>query len=59
MPLVGDWSGTGTAKLGVFRAASGWWYLDTNGNGLWDGCGTDACLFRGGAPTDTPVVGTW
>ena len=58
-PVLGDWSGTGTTKIGVYRAATGTWYLDKNGNGTWEGCGTDACLAWGGDPTDVPVVGDW
>ena len=42
IPVVGDWTGTGTAKLGVYR--QGQWYLDKNGNGVWDGCGVDTCI---------------
>jgi hypothetical protein len=25
IPVVGDWTGTGTAKLGVYRRVSGTW----------------------------------
>ena len=42
--LVGDWNGTGTDKVGAFRPSDGTFYLDYNGNGAWDGCGTDRCL---------------
>jgi hypothetical protein len=59
IPVVGDWNGSGTTKIGVYRQATGWWYLDTNGNGQWDGCGTDACVNWGGDPTDVPKVGDW
>ena len=58
IPLVGDWSGTGTSKIGVFRAGDGTFYLDYNGNGVWDGCGTDRCV-RIGQAGDIPVVGDW
>jgi len=54
---VGDWNGDGRAKLGVFR--NGTWYLDYNGNGLWDSCTIDRCLPFVGLATDTPVVGDW
>jgi len=47
----------GTAKLGVFRGTN--WFLDLNGNGAWDGCGTDGCILNWGAPGDSPVVGDW
>ena len=57
-------SGTGvllgivpTSKTGVFR--EGQWFLDLNGNGIWDGCGTDACYASFGLPTDVPITGDW
>ncbi len=55
-PVVGDWSGDGRTKIGIFR--DGTWYLDANGNGLWDGCGTDKCI-AWGDPSDVTVVGRW
>ena len=53
---------TATAVIGVFR--SGTWYLDTNGNGAWDGCqqdgGLDLCLFGSfGNQGDLPATGDW
>ena len=59
LPVVGDWSGTGIAKLGVFDPSTGLWELDLNDNGLWDGCGVDACLGPFGQQGDLPVVGKW
>jgi hypothetical protein len=59
IPVVGDWNNSGTTKIGVYRAATGTWYLDTNGNGVWEGCGTDACISWGGDPSDIPIVGDW
>ena len=64
IPVVGNWnaSADGKAKIGVFR--DGWWYLDYNGNGVWDGCGApadptkDACISFG-MEGDFPVVGNW
>jgi hypothetical protein len=55
--VLGDWDGTATTKIGVYRA--GTWYLDTNGNGAWDGCGIDACIAWGGDPADKVVLGDW
>ncbi|MEZ5584615.1 MAG: hypothetical protein R3F37_19245 [Candidatus Competibacteraceae bacterium] len=47
LPAAGDWNGSGTDKVGVFR--NGTWFLDFNGNGQWDGCmqngGQDACVY--------------
>jgi len=30
-PVVGDWSGTGEVRIGVFRPSTGEWFLDKNG----------------------------
>ena len=58
LPVAGDWNGDGLTKVGIYR--QGMWYLDKNGNGSWDGCGTDACLGPfGGESNDIPVVGDW
>jgi len=38
-PVVGDWSGTGETKIGVYWNGS--WFLDMNGNGAWDGSSID------------------
>ena len=57
IPVVGDWTGTGTVRIGVYR--QGQWYLDKNGNGVWDGCGVDTCIDSFGLPADIPIVGDW
>ena len=59
LPVVGDWNGSGTAKLGLFVPDASQWLLDANGNGIWDGCGIDICSQSFGEPTDIPVVGQW
>lgn len=58
VPLLGDWSGSGTARVGAFRPSDGTFYLDYNGNGLWDGCAVDRC-FAIATVSDLPVVGDW
>jgi hypothetical protein len=58
VPVAGDWDGTGKSKIGVWRPATGYWYLDYNGNGSWDGCMVDVCTWFG-SPGDVPVVGRW
>jgi hypothetical protein len=58
-PVVGDWSGTGEVRIGVFRPSTGEWFLDMNGNGKFDGCAVDACPGPFGQPGDLPVVGKW
>jgi hypothetical protein len=59
LPVVGDWTGTGKAQIGVFDSSIGMWELDTNGNGTFDGCTVDACLGPFGQPGDLPIVGKW
>jgi hypothetical protein len=58
LPVVGDWNGDGKMKLGQFRPSTAQWFLDWNGNGVWDGCGTDRCYTFGQAG-DQPIVGGW
>ncbi|MBZ5595732.1 MAG: SBBP repeat-containing protein [Acidobacteriia bacterium] len=57
VPVVGDWTGSGAARIGVFR--SGQWLLDCNGNGVWDGAAGGDCLYTFGQAGDKPVVGDW
>jgi len=61
IPVIGDWTGdTGDrrSKIGIYR--KGIWYLDKNGNGIWDDCGIDLCLGPfGGFDVDMPIVGDW
>lgn len=54
IPIVGDWTGTGVPRIGVFR--NGTWYLDINGDGYYDS--GDAAISFGQAG-DIPVVGDW
>jgi probable HAF family extracellular repeat protein len=58
LPAAGDWTGDGIAKIGVFRPATGKWYVDLNGNGQWEGCGVDGC-YTFGTNGDMPVAGPW
>lgn len=57
--VVGDWDGNGIGKIGVLDAGQGFWLIDYNGNGLWDGCGMDKCLSTFGQINDLPVAGDW
>jgi len=41
VPVVGDWSGDGLTKVGVFRMGF-YWVLDANGNNQFDGTGIEA-----------------
>jgi len=54
VPVVGDWTGDGKAKVGLFLpGAQGAWYLDSGGNGQFSSLGY---LGQSG---DQPVVGNW
>jgi len=55
-PVTGDWSGSGVARIGVFRGSA--WYLDYNGNGAWNGPSTDR-HFTFGLTGDISVTGDW
>jgi hypothetical protein len=59
LPVAGDWDGSGKEKIGVFRFATGQWFLDMNGNGSWDGCNVDKCFSTFGQRNDFPVAGDW
>jgi hypothetical protein len=59
LPIVGDWNGTGSEEIGVFKPTTGQWYVDRNGNGRWDGCRRDKCFGPFGLEGDLPVVGDW
>ncbi|MEX0586296.1 MAG: SdrD B-like domain-containing protein, partial [Pirellulales bacterium] len=54
LPVVGDFNGDGVSDLGVFD--KGAWFLDLNGNGIWDDGDLWAKL---GAADDRPVTGDW
>lgn len=58
VPVVGDWDGSGSDDIGVYRPSTGEWFLDFNGNGVFDGCLVDLCATFGQAG-DLPVVGKW
>ncbi len=60
-PLVGDWDGDGDDDLGLYH--NGYFYLDTTGNGAWDGVARgDTFRDFGINPiraTAVPVIGDW
>jgi hypothetical protein len=53
-PVVGDWDGSGVTRIGVVN--SGVWYLDANGDGVWDPA-VDVSMTFG--RKGTPVTGAW
>ena len=54
--MIGDWSGSGTSKIGIFRSGF-FWVLDTNGDGTFDD--GDQAFPYGGVPGDVPATGDW
>jgi len=54
LPITGDWTGSGTKNIGIFR--NGTWILDTNGNGILDASDKRVLFGQAG---DIPVVGDW
>jgi hypothetical protein len=54
-PVMGDWNGDGRMKIGLFH--QGLWYLDYNGDGVFEP-GTDK-VYNFGTASSTPVVGDW
>jgi hypothetical protein len=54
IPLTGDFDGDGISEVAVFL--NGVWFIDLNGNGVWD----DGDLWaRLGTEYDLPVTGDW
>lgn len=52
--LVGDFNGDGQDEPVLF--IDGQWFVDLNGNGVWD---DDDLWIRLGTPWDRPVIGDW
>ena len=59
IPVAGDWTGSGTTQLGLFRPSTGEWFLNRNGNRAWNGCKKDTCISGFGEAGDLPVIGDW
>jgi hypothetical protein len=55
-PVVGDWTWEGMTKIGVTNDV--YWFLDANGNGVWNGPVIDKAPYFG-ISGYTPVVGSW
>jgi hypothetical protein len=54
MPIVADWSGSGTTKVGIFR--NGLWIVDYAGARAMNGTNRNYTYGQSG---DLPVVGDW
>ena len=58
IPVPGDWNGDNITEMGVFRD-NHTWYIDYNGNGVWDGPSGGDRIYTTGQPGDIPVFGDW
>jgi hypothetical protein len=58
IPVPGDWNGDGITEMAVFRG-SHTWYIDYNGNGVWDSPFGGDRIYTTGQPGDIPVFGDW
>ena len=65
VPVIGNWNGNGKLRMGIFRSSIGRWFVDTNGNGVYDP-GVDQIFDYGlgpganpGGVADQPIVGFW
>jgi hypothetical protein len=56
VPIVGDWNGSGSGKIGIFR--NGLWVFDYNGNFQWDGTAIDRAMALGQVG-DVPMPAKW
>ena len=59
IPITGDWNGSGTTKIGIYRSSNGLFLLDYNGNGQLDAADRIFSLGIGTQPGDIPVTGDW
>jgi uncharacterized protein (TIGR03118 family) len=57
MPVVGDWTGTGSAKIGIFRPSSGTWFLSQDNTTFGTGHTIAPIMF--GSQGDMPLGGAW
>ncbi len=58
-PVTGDWTGSGTTKIGVERPLSdgaAQWVLNTTGTGVFTSSDT---VYTYGLGSDTPITGDW
>ena len=58
IPITGDWNDDGISEIGVFRPSTHLFYLDYNGNGVWNGASVDR-QYNFGITGDIPITGDW
>jgi len=58
IPVTGDWNNNGISEIGIYRNSTKLFYLDYNGNGVWNGSVIDR-QYNFGISGDKPVSGKW
>ena len=58
IPVTGDWNSDARTEIGVFRPSTHLFYLDYNGNGVWNGAAVDR-TYNFGITGDIPITGDW
>jgi len=58
LPVSGDWNNDSKSDIGIYRNSTHLFYLDTNGNGVWNGALVDK-QYNFGIPLDLPATGNW
>lgn len=59
IPITGDWNGSGSTKVGVYRSSNGLFILDYDGDGQLTAADKVFNLGVGTQSGDVPVVGDW
>jgi len=60
VPISGDWNGDGKSEIGVWRPSDFCFYLDFNGDGIWNPDKGDKKLGPFGQNfRDIPIIGDW
>ncbi len=59
IPITGDWNGSGTTKVGIYRPSNGLFVLDYDGDGQLTAADKVYNLGVGIQAGDVPVVGDW
>jgi len=59
IPITGDWNNNGISEIGVYRNSTKLFYLDYNGNGVWNGSVVDRQYNFSTISGDKPISGKW
>ena len=59
LPISGDWNNDRKSEIGVYRNSTKLFYLDYNGNGVWNGSVVDRQYNFSTISGDKPISGKW